>query len=87
MGDHRAIVKIEMEFHGIKDKCDMWINYWPSNVEGVDDRIIEFCRRIYEKGMAKYENEMAERLEKEYEQEIRQAEEKEFARLKAKLGH
>lgn len=54
MGDHRALVKIEMEFHGVKDKTEMWINYFPNECDGVDDRILDFCRSVYEEGMARY---------------------------------
>ena len=56
MGDHRASVKITIEFHGIKRTSDMWINYdgWNGTYEGVDDRIIEFCREVWEEGMQMY---------------------------------
>ncbi|MGO9530803.1 MAG: hypothetical protein ACLP3B_06450 [Syntrophobacteraceae bacterium] len=90
MGDHRADVKIEMEFHGVKDKCDMWINYMGDSsfaeCEGVDDRIVKFIRNIYEKGMTKYRQQMEEYYEKEHAEDIRKGEEREFERLKKKLG-
>lgn len=41
MGDHRANIKIEMEFHGVTDKADMWINYCDSDGRGVDSRVTE----------------------------------------------
>ena len=43
-----------MEFHGAKDKIDMWINYFPGECEGLDDRVVEFFRSVYERGMEKY---------------------------------
>lgn len=43
-----------MEFHGVKDSCDMYINYFPEGeYRDVDDRIIEFIRNVYSKGMEK----------------------------------
>lgn len=55
MGDHRASIKINAELHGVKKSCDMWINYTPGVCDGVDDRIVEFFRVLYKRGMAKYE--------------------------------
>jgi hypothetical protein len=81
MGDHRASIKIEMEFHGVKDSADMWINYWPDGeYQDVDDRVIKFIRSIYERGMANYEKARAAHAEKDQEA----AERQQLARLKAK---
>lgn len=62
MGDHRASIKIEAEFHGVKKDCDMWINYsgHSSEVEGVDSRIIEFFQELYYDGMYVYNEDMRE---------------------------
>lgn len=84
MGDHRASIKIEMEFHGVKDSCDMWINYTPTDCCNMDSRVLKFFERIYNQGMAKYDAEVAA-YEWERTKEQREAEERsELARLKAK---
>jgi hypothetical protein len=85
VGDHRASIKIEIEFHGIKREVDMWINYWPygCEYEHVDDRIIEFIRDVYHEGMAQYEEEMARIKECDRETE----EKAEWKRLKEKYEH
>lgn len=83
MGDHRADIKIEMEFHGVKDSCDMYINYFPEN-DGVDQRIIDFISGVYWRGMAKYDEETAKRYEREHKKEIEENEKKELNRLKEK---
>jgi len=54
MGNHRASIKIEMEFHGVKDKCEMWINYSATEFDCMDYRVVNFFKRIYEKGMDAY---------------------------------
>lgn len=84
MGDHRASIKIEMEFHGVKDTCDMWINYYPHECCGMDKRVIEFFKRIYDEGMDKYnaivhESEKVEREKAEQKREL-----DELKRLKEK---
>lgn len=85
MGDHRASIKIEMEFHGVKDNCDMWINYSPTDCCSMDERVIGFFRRIYDQGMAKYDTEMAAYEFKRTEKEREQAERAEYERLKSKF--
>jgi hypothetical protein len=80
MGDHRARIKIEMEFHGVKDSCDMWINYWPDGeYADVDDRIIQFIRQVYAEGMDVYEG----RMRNIRKREVERRERAELARLKA----
>src|SRR5579862_8136084 len=70
MGEHRASIKIEMEFHGVKDTCDMWINYMGDQsfceCEGVDDRVVKFVRSVYERGMVKYEEAMEKYWEEQH---------------------
>jgi len=84
MGDHRANIKIEMEFHGIKEKADMWINYFPQDCCNMDKRIIEFFKDVYVRGMANYCEEM-EKIDKENRKdEIERAEKAELKRLKKK---
>ena len=71
MGDHRASIKIEMSFHGIKDKCDMWINYYPNDCCGIDNRIVEFINRIHREGMDKWDEQMAVSRSCEFERQER----------------
>jgi len=82
MGDHRASVKIEMEFHGVREKCNMeWINYCPEDgVSAPDKRVREFFEDVYEQGMEKYNR----RTEKREEKEFKEREKAELARLKKK---
>lgn len=76
MGDHRCNIKIEMEFHGVKDSCDMWLNWWTesSEYEGVDNRVIEFIQRVYNKGMEKYNQEMNKYYQELNKEEIKRKE-------------
>ena len=81
MGDHRASIKIEMEFHGIKDKADMWINYGPQECCGMDKRVVEFFESVYSRGIEKFNETMAE-----YEKDAQERKEKEeYLRLKKKF--
>ena len=85
MGNHRASIKIEMEFHEVKDNCDMWINFnGHGEVDGVDDRIIEFVRNVYERGMDKYYEEEEKWEEEEQKDEVERKEKLELERLKKK---
>lgn len=86
MGDHRANIKIEIEFHGIKEKCDMWINYLPGEFEGVDDRIVKFFRDVYERGMDEYNKIIREYWEEQHRNELEKREKDELERLKIKYG-
>ena len=36
MGDRRASIKIEFSMHGQTKKADMWINWSPSDYDGID---------------------------------------------------
>ena len=85
MGDHRSSIKIEMEFHGVKDKCDMWINYIPTDCCSMDERVIKFFRGVYEDGMAKFNEEMAAHEFKRTKGERERAERAEYERLKKKF--
>jgi len=88
MGDHRANIKIEMEFHGIKKKCDMWINYIPDGeYQGIDDRIIDFIRSVYEEGMQKYNEEIRRYFEEQNKKELETQEKAELMRLIKKYGN
>jgi len=86
MGDHRASIKIKMEFHGIKDSVELDINYFPGSSDGVDERVIEFFRSVYDRGIAKYDNMIADMYEKQAQDQIEEAERKQLAQLKKKYG-
>ena len=84
MGDHRAYIKIEMEFHGIKNKTEMDINYFPGMHGNIDDRITEFIEDIYERGIEKYEEKERKWEEDRNKDRIEKEEKKELKRLKKK---
>ena len=86
MGDHRASIKIEVEFHGFKDKADMWINYCDSDGCGVDSRITEFFSNMYDEGMSRYRTEMYEYEEAKQELEQEEKDKAEYERLKLKYA-
>lgn len=86
MGDHRCSIKIEMEFHGVKDELNGWYNWMPGYVDGVDDRVIEFIRGVYERGMEVYQKQMDAYFEEQNRAEIERRERAELARLKAKYS-
>jgi len=77
-------VKIEVSFHGIDDKCDMWINHMSGECDGVDDRVLDFLRSVYERGMFKFRKEM-DKYEAGANKEAREKDERqELARLEKK---
>ena len=82
MGDHRASIKIDMSFHGVKDSCDMWINYdgLSGECHGVDDRVVEFIQSVYDRGIGKYQDDQEAYFSEQTEKE----EKEELKRLKAK---
>lgn len=84
MGDHRASIKIEMEFHGVKDSLDAWINYVPLSCCDMDERVVEFFRRVYYAGMEKFEAERAAAELEKNKDEIEKSEREEYERLKTK---
>lgn len=83
MGDHRCHFKASFSMHGIKDTCDMYIN-WSPDSDGVDRRITEWINGLASRAMAKWhEGVEADRLERT-KGEREAAEREELARLKAK---
>lgn len=84
MGDHRASIKIEMEFHGIKDKCEMYINYCPEYCCNMDSRVVEFIDNVYTRGMEAYDKLVAKAYAKEHKDRIENEEKAELDRLKKK---
>lgn len=86
MGDHRASIKIEFTMHGVTRKCDMWINWSPEDWPyGLDRRVVEFFEKAVQLAMDAFHREQAE-IEDRTAQRQREADEREFERLKQKLG-
>ena len=85
MGDHRASIKIEFSMYGETKKADMWINWSPSDYQGVDQRVIDFFEQSAQEMSAKYWEQQyrAERRQKKKDEE--EAERKEYERLKSKF--
>lgn len=77
MGDHRASIKIQAEFHGVKRECDMWINW----VQVMPSAVEDFFRELYNEGHIEYDLKMADYYAKQREE----AEKKEYERLKEKF--
>lgn len=83
MGDFRANVKIEIELYGVKDKCDMYINWSDigSPAEGVDLRVIEFFQTVNDRAVQKRSSEL-----EDYYEDLERQERSEYERLKQKFG-
>lgn len=67
-----------MEFMGVKDRADMWINYIPGEVAGLDDRVLEFFQNVYILGMVEYEGMRSDSISKNEKEERR----REYLKLK-----
>lgn len=80
MGDFRAECHIKFELNGIKDEFYAdWIN-WDGYDDGVDSRVREFFKRIWDIAQDEFHDSCAK-----YEEEQREKnEKKEFERLKKK---
>lgn len=86
MGDHRADIKIEFNFHGKTYKYDADLNWFP-DVEGdwvIDERVVAFFRHAYEDGMNRYHRMIEKSREGERKAEEERRDKAELARLKAK---
>lgn len=87
MGDHRAEIHITFNFHGKKYKCDLdWINYCPTEVDGVDQRVVEFFRESFENGIRRFEKQVYESHQEQRERETERQERAELERLQTKYG-
>lgn len=84
MGDHRASIKITARFHGKDYSTDMWINYFPYEGCGCDERVCKFFNEMYQEGMIRYEKLIWESDKENREKHEKEAELREFARLKKK---
>ena len=67
MGDHRASIKIQVEFHGIKKETDMWINW----VQEMPTPVAEFFEEVYRLGLAEYHDKMDDYWAKQKEKDER----------------
>lgn len=77
MGDHRASIKIEVEFHGVKRSTDMYIN-WCEPWWAVQ----EWFEQVHRDGMDKWDEKQYE-----YEAEQRERDEKKlYEKLHKKFG-
>jgi hypothetical protein len=85
MGDHRANIVIEFDFHGKKYKYDAWLNYFPNDA-GNDIRVMEFFQESYEDGMRRYEEQMAEIHRKANKEQIEREEKQLYENLKKKFA-
>ena len=85
MGDRRASIKIEFSMHGQTKKADMWINWSPSDYDGVDQRILDFFSESAREMESKFweAHERAVRMQQKKAEE--EAERKEYERLRAKF--
>jgi len=84
MGDHRAYIKIDFEFHGENYTMDANINYW--GFDGVDERIIKFFEDSWSDGYGRFQDEVCESERKDRERKEKERELSELKRLKAKYG-
>lgn len=87
MGDHRAHVMIEFDFHGKVYKCDMDINWCPdSGTSGtIDRRVEEFFLNAAEDGYARYLAKIEKDGQRNREREQEESDRREYGRLKQKF--
>lgn len=79
MGDHRVNCKIEAEFHGVKKKIELDVNW--TEAYQVPYAVYEFFQELYSLGYDRYEDSMAEYHREQKEKDER----KEYERLKSKF--
>lgn len=85
MGDHRLSFKAEIEFNGVKDKCDFWIHWSPDwDFGGIDKTIAKFVMRVHDEGMDNHNQMLQEAQEEQHKEQIESAEKTELKRLKKK---
>ena len=84
MGDHRISIKCEIEFHGVKDTCDMWLNFSDGECEGVHQCLVDFARDVHRRGMDRWYDAESKRAMKDHRERIEAVEKAQLADLKAK---
>ena len=83
MGDHRFDVKIAFTFHGkTYEFGPCWLNWGPSEVDFIDQRIVDFFRASVDDAMGRYEDAVVAASEAEAEKAERRA----YERLREKYG-
>lgn len=85
MGDRRASIKIEFSMHGETKKADMWINWSPSDYDGVDQRILDFFSKSAREMEYKFWEAHERAVKKQQKKAEEEAERKEYERLRAKF--
>jgi len=81
MGDHRFDVKIVFTFHGkTYEFGPCWLNWGPSEVNFIDQRIVDFFRASVDDAMGRYESAVVAASEAEAEKAERRA----YERLREK---
>lgn len=84
MGDHRASIRIKVEFHGKEyDSGDWWINFSPDSC-GCDERVCEFFKGVWEDGYTRYRQEIYVEQKEQREKQEKENDLAELKRLKEK---
>ena len=86
MSDFKVEIKLSWDGMGVKDKADMYINYFEGECEGVDDRIIQFFRDNWRKAYSLYRQRIADVESELKAAEIEREDREEYERLKKKFG-
>jgi len=82
VGDHRFDVKIVFTFHGkTYEFGPCWLNWGPSEVDFIDQRIVDFFRNAVDDAMGRYERKVA----KHKAEDAEAAERREYERLREKF--
>ena len=76
---HQATIVIDMQFHGIIDRLE-----FTGDIDQSYRQVIDFFKKISDKGMEKYENERLLKLEQLRQERIEAEERETLKRLKAK---
>lgn len=85
MGDRRASIKIEFSMYGETKKADMWINWSPSDYDGVDQRVLDFFSESSRQMESKFWEAQEKAESKQRKKAEAEAERKEYERLRAKF--
>lgn len=83
MGDHRCTIKIEFSIHGKTYKQEWNINYF-ANDDDIDQRIVDWFAECWKDAHSRWQANVDKYFKEQREQETREAELEELARLKAK---
>ena len=82
MGDHRFDCEIKFDFHGkVYTFGPCWLNWGPSEVDFIDQRIVDFFRKSVDDAMGRHAESTYAALDQEWDRRERA----EYERLKAKF--